>query len=279
MRGFIRGVGSYLPTLRESWILVLLLTVGGTLLTAVVLFPLSFLPPSALAKFELLLYPLIFIPPLLYINRTIEKREEKRESPIPLKSANWGSAGVVPHFLLLLLLLFSVNYLIEPLTSWMGTPKFLEKLLDTIVKNKISSFISLVLFAPILEEIFCRAIILRGLLYHTTPTKAIIWSSIIFGVIHLNPWQAIPAIIIGLVMGWVYWKSNSLWSTIFIHFVNNLFSYLITVLYPSLPADAGFKTLLPLNLYWYLYIVAAAVAILSLIFINRQYEHSIPAKI
>lgn len=50
-------------------------------------------------------------------------------------------------------------------------------------------------------------------------------SSILFGIVHLNPWQFISAFIIGLFSGWVYYKTRNLTLSILIHFVNNLFAF------------------------------------------------------
>ncbi|WP_409994892.1 CPBP family intramembrane glutamic endopeptidase [Chitinophaga pinensis] len=38
------------------------------------------------------------------------------------------------------------------------------------------------------------------------PRKAIVISALFFGLIHLNPWQALPAFCIGLLLGWVFTK-------------------------------------------------------------------------
>jgi membrane protease YdiL (CAAX protease family) len=40
-------------------------------------------------------------------------------------------------------------------------------------------------------------------------------------VIHLNPWQAIPAFILGLLFGLVYYKTGSLKLTMLMHCANN----------------------------------------------------------
>lgn len=275
----MKRLTNFLPNLRQAWILVLLLTVVGSILVAAVTLPFSLLLPSITKQLEFLLYPIIFIPPLLYIDRQTKKQVTEDKQLLLISTPNYGRAGVAPHFIALFLLLFAVNYVIEPLTSWMGTPQFLEELTKSIFDYKISAFVSVVIFAPLLEELLCRGVILRGLLNHTTPTRAILWSALIFGVIHLNPWQAIPAFILGAIMGWVYWKSRSLWSTIFLHFVNNLFSYTITVLYPSLPVDAGFKDILPTQLYYILYLVALIVTATTILFINKQYKHAIPSEV
>jgi len=45
--------------------------------------------------------------------------------------------------------------------------------------------------------------------------------------LHLNPWQLITAFLIGIFSGWLYYKTNKLSLSIFIHFVNNLAAYLV----------------------------------------------------
>ena len=53
------------------------------------------------------------------------------------------------------------------------------------------------------------------------PVWAIVISALFFAVIHANPWQALNAFLIGLLMGYVYYKTGSLILTMIIHFVNN----------------------------------------------------------
>ena len=84
-----------------------------------------------------------------------------------------------------------------------------------------SSFLVVAIFAPIFEEWLCRGMVLRGLLTKMKPGWAIVVSALFFAVIHANPWQALNAFLIGLVMGYVYYKTGSLVLTMIIHFVNN----------------------------------------------------------
>jgi membrane protease YdiL (CAAX protease family) len=65
-------------------------------------------------------------------------------------------------------------------------------------------FIGAIVLSPILEEIIFRRIILKGFLTNYTPKKAILFSAIIFGVMHGEPIQIINAFIIGLFFGWIY---------------------------------------------------------------------------
>ena len=84
-----------------------------------------------------------------------------------------------------------------------------------------SSFLVVAIFTPIFEEWLCRGMVLRGLLTKMKPGWAIVVSALFFAVIHANPWQALNAFLIGLVMGYVYYKTGSLILTMIIHFVNN----------------------------------------------------------
>ncbi|MFA5296676.1 MAG: type II CAAX endopeptidase family protein [Lutibacter sp.] len=80
------------------------------------------------------------------------------------------------------------------------------------------------IIGPILEEMIFRGIILKGLLISYSAKKAIIISAILFGLIHGKPLLILPAIIIGLFFGWIYYKTKSLGTTIVLHSITNLFA-------------------------------------------------------
>lgn len=99
--------------------------------------------------------------------------------------------------------------------------------------NSILTILTVVLFAPILEEFICRGMILKGLLSNYNALTAIVISSFIFGIMHLNPWQFVSALGIGLINGWLYWKTKNLLLPILVHISNNLFFTLIGIYYGS----------------------------------------------
>lgn len=82
--------------------------------------------------------------------------------------------------------------------------------------------------APIFEELLFRGIILMGLYkkYNNSPKKAIIVSSTIFAVVHLNIPQGINAFILGIILGGIYYYTKSMKLAIFAHFVNNFFVFI-----------------------------------------------------
>jgi len=81
--------------------------------------------------------------------------------------------------------------------------------------------------APIFEELLFRGIILNGLLnkYKNSSKKAIIYSAVVFGLVHLNIPQGINAFIGGIILGLIYYYTKSMKLSIFAHFINNLITF------------------------------------------------------
>lgn len=100
-------------------------------------------------------------------------------------------------------------------------PKFIEEEFTRMFLHPYSTFISAGIRAPIFEEIFMRGIILVGLLNRYSPKKAIIVSALIFGAWHLNIPQFVDATLGGLILGTIYYKTNSLILCIAAHMANN----------------------------------------------------------
>lgn len=235
---------------------------------------------------DLIIYPLVFLPATIFIIGEIRNQREmsliepNRIPPTrPVNSKNFGKLGMTLSFIIIFFLIFTFNIATEPLYTWMGVPDFIKEFYDNMKLNPWSSFLTVVIFAPLFEELLCRGVILRGLLHHITPAKAIFWSALMFAVMHLNPWQALPAFMVGLLMGWIYWKTGSLLATIFIHFVNNGFSFMITLLFPDMGADATFSSLMPFNQYIILYVFSILFTIASLWYLKSNYDKSVSTEV
>ena len=132
---------------------------------------------------------------------------------------------------ILLVLSLAVIVLIDPLISLIPLPDVINKMFQDLFAAKSPfTILLLVVCAPVFEELLFRGIILESFLHKYSPQRAIFWSSILFGLIHLNPWQFIAAFAGGLLIGWVYWQTRSLYTSIFIHFIMNFFSFLVSLL-------------------------------------------------
>jgi len=97
----------------------------------------------------------------------------------------------------------------------------LNQAMKTLFNDKIAGYIMVAIAAPLLEEILFRGIVLRALLKKYSPWKAIIISAVFFGIFHLNPWQFLYATVLGIYLGYIYWKTKSLFYPILIHWLLN----------------------------------------------------------
>lgn len=106
--------------------------------------------------------------------------------------------------------------------------QYFSILMEQMTSDKASLILFAVLFAPVLEEIIFRGIIQKGLINKgLKPKKAIIISAIVFGLVHQNPWQFVGAVLLGCVLGLVYYKTKSLLLPILLHAFNNLVSSIL----------------------------------------------------
>ena len=125
------------------------------------------------------------------------------------------------------IMVFSMSYLIGVLLEMLPNyDQMLEQYSEMFEgMNQTMLIIGGGLVGPICEEIIFRGIILKGLLKTYDYKKAILFSSVIFGVIHLVPIQVISAFFIGIILGYLYYKTRSLWLVSIIHVANNVIAF------------------------------------------------------
>jgi len=109
--------------------------------------------------------------------------------------------------------------------------------------SMILTFVSAVAVPAFLEEylyreLFCRELTVHGNLF------AIISSALLFGLMHFSYYSFPYAFICGLVIGFVYLKTGSVKYTIALHFAQNLFSYVLSVIGSLVAGDIYFKILM-----------------------------------
>ena len=107
------------------------------------------------------------------------------------------------------------------LENFMNLPDYMEQDFVDMAHNPIGILV-LCIIAPIAEEYLFRGLMMRKMLrWNISPWYAIIGSSIMFGLIHINPAQIPGAIIMGIVMAWMCYRTKSLIPGIIIHITNN----------------------------------------------------------
>jgi len=247
---------AYNPNLKQSWVLIVILTICGLIFGVATAAINDFVIAS---KWVDLIGHVVsfFIAALIVVrlgkNSNYEPVASLRQSPL--------------LWLLLVPFTLSFGITVEPLSAWIPMPEWIKQIFAELMQKSLPTFLMVVVFAPICEEWLLRGIILKGLLTHYSPRKAIVWSAVMFAVMHLNPWQGILAFFLGLMIGWVYWRTRSLWCCIFIHAVNNAASYILSVfIFPDVPVDASIADIAG---GYYIYAVALAVCVLTGIWVKR----------
>ena len=88
------------------------------------------------------------------------------------------------------------------------------------------SFTSMVIAAPVVEEILFRGYILDAIREIHGDTVAILGSAGLFGLLHLEPYVVGMAALGGVIYGWIRIKTGSLWPSIVSHMVWNFLVFL-----------------------------------------------------
>ncbi|MFT4566932.1 MAG: membrane protease YdiL (CAAX protease family) [Saprospiraceae bacterium] len=115
-----------------------------------------------------------------------------------------------------------------PLAEWMrssneATLNLMEKTLfmDGIAELLMNLFL-VGLLAAFGEELIFRGIIQRTFSQHWNNPHLAIWvTALIFGLFHMQFERFIPLAFLGLLLGYAYYYTDSLWSAILLHFINN----------------------------------------------------------
>ena len=150
---------------------------------------------------------------------------------VPLDRKTWSycssSKVLIASVVFILALGLWTNYLSE----LADLPNSMQETFEMMMRHPLG-IIAIVIMAPIVEELLFRGAIEGHLLRKWKhPAGAIVFSSLVFGVVHGNWVQAPFAFVIGLALGWMYYRTGSLLPGILMHFVNNstaVLGFLIT---------------------------------------------------
>ena len=90
-------------------------------------------------------------------------------------------------------------------------------------------FLAVVIVAPIGEEIVFRGFLQRFLEeYWKDITRAVLVTSLFFAMIHFNPFWTIQIYLLGVILGFLAWKTKSVIPSILLHIVNNGSAFILT---------------------------------------------------
>lgn len=115
--------------------------------------------------------------------------------------------------------LLSAQFVLDPLSLWFPASE------GSSVGRGVAAWASVMIAAPILEEI-----IFRGLVYETLRKRwsfvvSAAFSSVFFGVIHGSISAAVVAMVAGFIFCMLYERTSSIFATIIVHAINNLLAF------------------------------------------------------
>jgi uncharacterized protein len=80
----------------------------------------------------------------------------------------------------------------------------------------------------IVEELLFRGLIQNCFERRLVPLRAAIWTGVIFGLFHFNPFQIVPLVILGCFFGILRMRSRSMIIAMTVHFLNNALAVVVT---------------------------------------------------
>lgn len=116
-----------------------------------------------------------------------------------------------------------INELSNGLIQILPVPEMVQDLFRQFLgKGKgVLDLAFLAVAAPITEEFFFRGAVLSSFRVRYGAARALAWSAALFGLVHILPWQMIPAFCLGLLFGWWTLMTGSLWPALVAHALTN----------------------------------------------------------
>ncbi|WP_305794173.1 type II CAAX endopeptidase family protein [Myxococcus landrumensis] len=160
-------------------------------------------------------------------------------TPVPLASTGFGFLLGVANFFALVV---PIQFVAQKLA-----PEWLKEMVDgaRLFEQQTPLELAIILTgvtvaAPICEELFFRGIFQKGITPAppASPTRALVVSAVVFSAFHLDPVGFTARVELGLLFGWLYLRTGSLWPGIGAHAANNLVSSMLFLAAKAVGSEA-----------------------------------------
>lgn len=187
----------------------------------------------------------------------------------------------VKYFNLLIIIpiitfLWSAHRLLEIparfLDTYLPAPAWFWEMFEKIFEGDFGfwgAFTKVAIVAPVIEELIFRGIILNGFKRNYSPAKAVVISALLFALFHLNPWQFPATFVLGLLLGWIFIRTDNIILAIVGHSINNSL-VLIDVTYFNEIQKLGFFQMEKFSIYTFSLLIASVSVFLIWIITNKQ---------
>ena len=212
---------SVIFTSRGAFILVTLSLLFSGLLTSALILLIGPTDQTVLLPASLILGELLLIVPLIWI--------------LTRNSENLGQTlrfNKVPKQTLLFSVVISLGVVVladeleRLIAQIIPPPQWLDQLGQFLAVDDPLA-LTLVFLGAVPLAAFCEEILFRGFLQQVLEkqwqdvTRAVLVGSLFFAVVHLVPYWAIQIYLLGVVMGYMAWVSNSIFPSMILHGINN----------------------------------------------------------
>lgn len=268
----------YLPGWKGIPVLLIWLLVGALAGSAVSLALTSVFGASLGVEYvTLVVYPIQFLPAMIYAaSRSASVTTFPGARVLPLDRGCFKLVGGPACAVMAVVSVLCASLVLDPIVKVLPEmPERLKQALESMTGGDMwVDMLCVAVFAPFFEEWLCRGTVLRGLLSRgMKPAAAIGISALFFAVIHLNPWQAVPAFLIGCLMGFVYYRTGSLKLTMLMHCANNALAVVVSHIDAFKDAES-WMDVMPGKWFW---LVFAACALAVALFVRTMMRNGAPS--
>lgn len=212
---------------------------------------------------------------LMFASLTLWLFTSRRTTWTTIKRDNLSVSQVLFMVPITLAMLGAVNLYMIGLETLSQHSAVIKDLLTEYSKNTslpdstkgletVGYYIGVGILIPVIEELIFRGIILGEFLATMKPQTAVFWAAFIFGVMHMQPIQIGYAFVCGLLLGFVYLYSNSLFFSICVHIIFNLLGGILPVVFADNPSI--------LNTVGYIEISFIFIGILCILHLRKNYR-------
>lgn len=136
----------------------------------------------------------------------------------------------------------------------------------------ILALIIMAFFPALFEELFFRGAVQTLLVkWWKKPLLAIVVTSIVFSLIHMSVYLLLSRIVLGFVLGWMFYQTKNIWINTITHFLNNAIA--VSQMYVlSFKKEKIDISKLDTQVDWWVGIIAIAVLFALFKFLNKYTE-------
>lgn len=208
------------------------------------------------------IFVLSFLVPILILKGFVSAQHDNKD-----KIKKTDTKNILLWTIMAMPVMYLSTYIVELVISKMNVnPTMIDSALvfDKSIIGYILFFTEVAILPAILEELLFRKVMLDGAKKHGT-IFAMVFTAIMFGVIHMNIPQAINAMLIGILFAYITIKSKSIVPAMLLHLINNGTQVLFMV---------NESNAMAINIINYVYIAVAVIGAL-VILVNMSKDKKI----